>query len=135
MQTLSAKTWNDSIPSSKKYLSRLLTHRLSVQLNPEMYDVVFETPLQKDGIGEPDVVVFDKCRGFSSIMAIEICKSDEITDMLIIARELMEKYSLLDFFLLDQESDLWYNIKRGQWGYEISSNTLFMGVELNKLRD
>lgn len=133
MQTIPLKTWNESIPSSKKYLSRIFTHKLATKLNQEMYDVVFETPLTKGGESEPDIVVFDKCRGWSSIMAIEICKTKEISDLLIVARELMDKYSLLDFFLFDQEESIWYNVKKGINGYEISSNTLFMGVALDEL--
>jgi hypothetical protein len=135
MNILPNKDWTESISSTKKYLSRQLTYRLALKLNPKEYEVVFETPLIKGGVGEPDIVVFDKCRGWTSLMAIEICKADEITDMFIIARELMEKYSLLDFFLFDQDSECWYNIKRNQLGYDVSSNSQFMGIALDKLKD
>jgi hypothetical protein len=133
MQTLPAKSWTSNASASKKYLSRLLTHKLSSRLNPKIYDVVFEMPLKKGDVSEPDVVVFNKCKGWASIMAIEICRTDEISDMLIIARELMDKYSLLDFFLFDQESNVWYNIKKRKMGYEITSNTFFLGIALDKL--
>ena len=133
MQTLPAKSWNANVDSSKKYLSRMLTYELSTQLNSKEFDVLYESPLSKMAHDETDVVVFDKRRGWSSVMAIEICKSNEIDDMMIIARDLMQKYSLLDFFLLDQDADVWYNIKKSLSGYDITSNTFFMGVDLNKL--
>jgi hypothetical protein len=133
MNTLPAKSWSATASASKKYLSRLLTHKLSSRLNPKIYDVVFEMPLKRGGNSEPDVVVFNKCKGWTSIMAIEICRTDEISDMLIIARGLMDKYTLLDFFLFDHESKVWYNIKKRRLGYEITSNTFFLGIALDRL--
>ena len=133
MQTLPAKTWTATTSASKKYLTREFTHRLASRLNPKIYDVLFESPLTKGGHGEPDVVVYNKCKGWSSVMAIEICRTDEITDMLIIARELMEKYFLLDFFLFDEDAGTWYNIRKNKMGYEISENTFFQGIALDKL--
>ena len=45
----------------------------------------------------------------------------------------MDKYSLLDFFLFDQDASLWYNIKKTQNGFEVSTDTNFQGVSLEEL--
>lgn len=133
MESLHKKTWTDSVPASKKFLSRLLSYNLSSRIDQNEYEVVFEIPLIKGDEAEPDVVVFDKRKGWTSIMALEICGKDEINDLMIIARSLMEKYSLLDFFIFEQDSKTWYNIKKGPLGYYISSNTVFLGVDLDEL--
>ncbi len=102
----------------------MFTHKTSSQLNPNLYNSVFESPNKKIGVHEEDIVVFDKSRGWCSVMSIEFCKTDEIVDIFIIARDLMETHSFLDFFLCDEERGFWYNIKKGCWGYEFSTNTL-----------
>ena len=100
METVPGKSWTDPIPSSKKYLSRMFTHKLARHLSHDVFEVVFESPLKINEPGEPDVVVFDKRRGWCSVMAIEICDTEEINNMLIIVRGLMDKFSLLDCFSL-----------------------------------
>lgn len=133
MNVLPKKSWISTTPSSKKYLSRVFTYKLSSRLDPGKYEVAFEIPLSKSDDSEPDVVVFDRMDNGRSVMALEICKREDIHDMLIIARDLMEKSSLLDFFLYDNESGNWYNIRKAALGYHISSNTMFAGIPLHKL--
>jgi hypothetical protein len=129
MKNISNKSWTDpEITPSKKYLSRMFTHKLSGLIDHRDYEVVFEMPFNKDTDNVPDVVVFDKRRGWSSVMAIEICRKDEVQDLLIVARDLMEKYSLLDFYLFDQDSFAWYNVKRNSLGYEIIADSAFPDV-------
>ena len=112
------------LSQNKKNLACMLTHKTSSQLNPNLYNSVFESPNKKGGINEEDIVVFDKSRGWCSVVSIEFCNTDEIADMFIIARDLMETYSFLDFFLCDEKRGVWYNIKKGCLGYEFSTNTL-----------
>lgn len=113
----------------------MLIHKTPSQLNPNLYNSVFESPNKKGGVNEEGFVVFDKSRGWCSVKSIEFCKTDEIADIFIIARDLMETYSVLDFFLCDEERGVWYNIKKGCLGYEFSTNTLSLGVSPDKSMD
>ena len=83
MESLHKKSWADSVPTSKKYLSRLLSYNLSSRINNNEYEVVFEIPLKKGEEAELDVVVFDKRQGLTSIMALEICDKEEINDLMM----------------------------------------------------
>ncbi len=127
METPFEKSWIDSVVSSKKYLSRMQSPVLSKNLSFDVGDLVFEAHFKKNGKNESGVVGFNKCRGWCSILAIEMCKADDVTDLLIIARGLMEKHSLLAFFLYDHENGIGYEIKKGLWGYETSSKSFYKG--------
>ena len=125
METLPVISWIDSGVSSKKYLSLVQSHELSKHMNSDVNDVFFEPHFKKNGKNESSVVGFNKCRGWCSVMAIEMFKADDVTDLLIIARGLMEKHSLLAFFLYDHENAIGYEIKKGPWGYETSSKSFY----------
>ena len=111
--------------SSKKYLSSIQSPVLSKHLGSDVGDWVFETHFKKNNKNESGIVGFNKCRGWCSVMAIEMCKAEDVTDLLIIARGLMEKHSLLAFFLYDHENAIGYEIKKGPWGYETSSKSFY----------
>ena len=133
MQSLSKKHWSEHIPASKKFLSRMFTIELNRRLNPELYDVVFEIPLATNDEGEPDVVVFNKQNGYRSIMALEICGKEEVQDMLIVARGLMEKHGLHHFFVYDKDSDKWYHVVKTPMGYATNSDPHFLNIALDQL--
>jgi len=111
----------------------MFTIELNRRLNPELYDVVFEIPLATNGESEPDVVVFNKKNGYRSIMALEICGKNEIQDMLIVARALMEKHGLLHFFVYDMDSDKWYHVVKTPMGYSTNSDPNFMDIALDQM--
>ena len=133
MKTLSKKHWSEQIPSSKKFLSRMFTIELNRRLNPELYDVVFEIPLASNEEGEPDVVVFNKKNGYRSVMALEICGKNEIQDMVIIARALMEKHGLQHFFIYDKDSVKWYHVVKTPMGYSTNSDPHFLDIALDQM--
>ena len=72
MEMLPEKSWIDSVVSSKKYLSLVQSHEISKHMNSDVNDVFFEPHFKKNGKNESGVVEFNKCRGWCSILAIEM---------------------------------------------------------------
>lgn len=97
----------------------MLTHKTS--LHPKLFDIVFESLNKNDDVNKTNIVAFDESMGWCSVMKIEFCKTDEIADIFIIGRYLMDTFSLLDFILHDESRGVWYNIKKGSLGYKVSS--------------
>lgn len=131
MEALS-KNWNNGISSSKKFLSRTITHRLSQLLDSKAYEVVFEGHLNTHDENEPDVVVYQRGKEIKPVMAIEVCQHSEVSPMMNKAQSLMESFGLTDFFIYDRDTLGWTNLHREAKSLIISSSSIFKNVSLNE---
>ena len=131
MEALS-KNWNNGISSSKKFLSRTITHRLSHLLDSKAYEVVFEGHLNTHDENEPDVVVYQRGKEIKPVMAIEVCQHSEVSPMMNKAQSLMESFGLTDFFIYDRDTLGWTNLHREAKSLIISSSSIFKNVSLNE---
>lgn len=103
------KNWQSSIATTKKFLSRQITHRLSRKLDTSKFEAVYDGVLDVfNPFGEePDVVVYKKENGIQPVVAIEICKKEDLLEMSIYARQLMIQHKLKEFFFYDVDEDCW----------------------------
>jgi hypothetical protein len=128
------KMWKASTPPLKKLFAKTITHQLSRNLDKKNFEVVFEGFLdsQIQSIEQPDVVIYSKLHGLAPLVAIEICQKEEVPEMMIIGKRLTETYSLKEFFIFDNGSDIWYRIDRN--GNEsINSMSAFLSLDLKNM--
>jgi hypothetical protein len=131
MEALS-KNWNNGIASSKKFLSRVITYRLSNLLDSKAYEVVFEGRLNTFDENEPDVVVYKRGKEIKPVMAIEVCRHNDVSPMILQAKSLMESFGLADFYIYDRDNLCWTNLRHEAKGFVISSSSFFKNVSLDQ---
>ncbi|HNP97448.1 MAG TPA: hypothetical protein PKK99_00250 [Bacteroidia bacterium] len=103
-------TWLTSSGTTKKFLSRQLTHYLSRLLDRNKYEAVYEGGLDvfNSSSEEPDVVVYQKENGLQPLMAIEICNSADVDSLNRRVCQLMDRFRLREFFLYAMDEKRWY---------------------------
>lgn len=126
---LLTKNWTTNIPSTKKFLSREITHRLSHLLDRNKFDVVYEGNIKAGDENEPDVIVYNK-PDLTPLMAIEVCEHKEVGGVIRIAQNLMESSGLNEFFIYDRDQSTWTNLHRENKSLVIPSSSMFKGVSL-----
>jgi len=116
MKSLFEKSWtNQRVSSTKKFLSRILTYRLSRELNHAKFEVVYEGNIDRKDLSseQPDVLIYNSENNFAPVDAIEICDSSSVTEMKIAGKNLMERYALKEFFIFDYTLLEWHRLLRG----------------------
>lgn len=130
------KSWKITTPPLKKLLSHTITHSLSRHLDRTKFEVVFEGFLDSENSSseQPDVVIYSKKQDFKPIIAIEVCTTEEIVEMVFLAKHLAETYQLREFFIFNYKTDQWLLIDRH--GLQNSSSySSFLSVDLKKMID
>ena len=117
--------------STKEFLSRVIANQLSRHLDFDNYDVKCEGCLEKENPAseKSDVVVYRK-DNFLPVAAIEICKTDDLTDSFVLSKKLRAQYALEEFFIYDYEADLWCREAKNfsQSGFSIFFNLDLKGM-------
>ncbi|HRH64752.1 MAG TPA: hypothetical protein PLU53_00495 [Bacteroidia bacterium] len=103
-------SWSSPADTTKKFLSRQITHRLSRFLDRRKYEAVYEGGLDVfNSSGEvSDVVIYQKENGLLPVVAVEICNKAELSEKTGIARQLMNRFRLKEFFLYTMDEKCWY---------------------------
>lgn len=130
METL-AKNWQSGVPTQKKFLSRLITHRLSNLLDNKKFEVVFEGHFDAIDENEPDVIVYEKGNKVKPVMALEISYSKESDSLLSKAKEMMTNFKLENFFIYNFPKATWTNLHREANEVSVSSSSTFKDVSLS----
>ena len=128
------KSWKITTPPLKKLLSRTITHLLSRHLNKNKFEVVFEGFLDSinSSSEQPDVVIYSNQDKLIPVVAIEICKSEEIIEMVLLAREIVKTYSLKEFFIFDYEASQWHLVDQTD-DVRIGSFSQMLSVDLKRM--
>ena len=114
MNTLN-NSWSTPAETTKKFLSRQITHRLSRFLDRQKFEAVYEGGL--DAINptqeEPDVVIYKKDGGLAPVVAVEICNKAQLPEMSRVANQLITRFRLNEFFLYTMDETRWYRQSAG----------------------
>jgi len=112
----------------KAFLSKVIANQLSRHLDFNNYDVKCEGCLENENPSseKSDVVVYRKDT-FQPVAAIEICRTDDLTDSFVISKKLRNQYSLEEFFIYDYEADLWC---REAKNFTQSGFSIFLNIDL-----
>ncbi len=127
------KSWKITTPPLKKLLSRTITHRLSREINKDNFEVVYEGYLDAHNLAgeQPDVVIYTKT-DLAPVMAVEICKADELLEMVLIAKNTLDHYPLKEFFIYDYESEKWYLVNDREDSPKQTSFSNFFSLDLRE---
>ena len=136
MNTLLEKSWtNQRISSTRKFLSRVLTYRLSRELSHAKYDVVYEGNIDRadPSSEQPDVLIYSSENNFLPLDAIEICETSSLPEMKVAGKYLVDRYNLKEFFIFDYKRSEWYRLVDGATDFTRDSYSPLFKIRLSGL--